>query len=414
MANHISAGKVARILRTDKVTILKTAELMEKKFNKTLVLDKIVSENNFRMKELMGILKLPKNSKAIEVHKAIISKLKKDDRKLFEILGEPNCEKKDTCHKSLSLALEITDKKRGFFIKKDKAKEILLTNPPPNILSALGYKNAKELLEKEDWREVYAALRFVESRDWMNNVFSKAYLKLQSSDFEYRDIEIIVLNEKWLKVAEKFIQKKYHNLSHLKELGIVFIIPISSGVCGETLRMFSLILHYLNEIPFYSKLLEKHKENSSFGETLVSLIRGDVLSEKLPFGFFRIVQRYLAKDDVNDFRLFEPHVNPETMHWSKAEESLSKLDAKYPGLEFAFWEGLNFVGDFLKGDLDDELISFNLIDNEMGLAKQKEMIKYLYHHQESLWNKFFYEFVGGKTMMEKIIIENWEKGYIEV
>ncbi len=414
MANHISAEKIARILRTDKITVLKTVELMEKKFNKTLVLDKIIAENNFRIKELLGILKVPKNSKAIDVHKAIITKLKKDDKDLFEILGEPNCEKKESCHQAIALALEITDKKNGFFIKKDKAKEILLTNPPPNILSALKYKNTRELLEKEDWREVYAALRFVESRDWMNNVFSKAYLKLKPSDFEYRDIEIMVLDVKWLKVAQKFVKKKYHNLSHLKELGLIFIIPISSGICGETLRMFSLILHYLNEIPFYTKLLEKHKENSVFGETLVSLIRGDVLSEKLPFGFFRIVQRYLAKDDENDFRLFEPHVNPETIHWSKAEESLVKLDAKYKGLEFTFWEGLNYVGGFFKGDLEDELIGFNLIDNEMGLAKQKEMIKYLYHHQESLWNKIFYEYVGGKTMMEKMIVDNWEKGYIEV
>ncbi|MFA6296816.1 MAG: hypothetical protein WC663_05655 [Patescibacteria group bacterium] len=414
MANYVSAEKIARILRTDKVTVLKTAELMEKKFKKSLVLDKIVSENNFRIKELLGILKLPKNSHALTIHKAIILKLKRDDRALFEMLGQPICEKKESCSKAIQVALEITDNKRGFFIKKDKAKEFLLKNPPPNILSALKYKSMELLLEKEDWREVYAALRFVESRDWMNNVFSKAYLKLQPSDFEYRDIEVIVLNEKWLRIAQRFIKKKYHNLSHLKELGIIFIIPISSGIAGETLRMFSLILHYLNEIPFYSKLIEKHKTDGKFANNLDSLIRGDVLSEKMPFGFFRIVQRYLAKDDENDFRLFEPHVNPETIHWSKAEESLSKLDVKFKGLEFAFWEGLNFVGDFFKGDLNDELISFNLIDNEMGLAKRKEMIKYLYHHQESLWNKIFYEYVGGKTMMEKMIIDNWEKGYIEV
>lgn len=414
MANHESAEKIAKILRTDKMVVLKTADLMERKFKKTLVLDKIIAENNFRIKELLGILKLPENSKALVIHKAVITKLKKDDKKLFEILGEPDCEKKETCQKSLGLALEITDNKRGYFIKEIKAKEILMKNPPPNIMSSMHYKNVAELLEKEDWREIYAALRFVESRDWMNNVFSQAYKDLTPDDFEYRDIELLVLDEKWLKIAEKFIKQKYHNLSHLKEIGIVFIIPIKSEVPGETLRMFSLLLHYLNEIPFYSKLIEKHKNNSEFGSNLISIIRGDVLSEKLPFGFWRIVQRYLAKDDENDFRLFEPHVNPETIHWGKAEESLAKLDAKYKGLEFAFWEGLNYVGDYFKNDLEDELISFNLIDNVMGLAKQKEMIKYLYHHQESLWNKIFQEYVGGKTVMEKIIIENWEKGYIEV
>lgn len=414
MANHESAEKIARILRTDKNVVLKTVDLMERKFKKTLILDKIIAENNFRIKELLGVLKLPKNSHALTVHKAIITKLKRDDKKLFEILEKPNLEKKETCQKTLNLALEITDNKRGYFIKEEKAKEILLKNPPPNIMSAMRYKNSSLLLEKEDWREIYAALRFVESVDWMNNVFSRAYLKLKSSDFEYRNIELLVLDEKWLKIAEKFIKQKYHNLSHLKEIGIVFIIPIKSEAPGETLRMFSLLLHYLNEIPFYSKLIEKHKNNSEFANNLISLIRGDVLSRRLPFGFFRIVQRYLAKDDENDFRLFEPHVNPETIHWSRAEESLAKLDVKFKNLEFTFWEGLNFVGDYFKNDLEDELISFNLIDNVMGLAKQKEMIKYLYHHQESLWNKIFAESVGGKSIMEKMIIENWEAGYIEV
>jgi len=310
--------------------------------------------------------------------------------------------------------MEITEDTKGFFLKENKAKEILCQNPPPNILQAFGFSSCEKLLERENYKEVYAALRFVESRDWMNNVFTKSYLKLKPSDFEHREEEVIIMPKKWLKIAEKFIEKKYHNLSHLKELGVVFIIPIRADVPGETMRMFTLLLHYLNEVPFYSKLIEKHVGSEDFGKSLVSLIRGDVLSEELPFSFWRIVQRYLTKDDPNDFRLFEPHVNPETIHWDKAEESLAKLDKKFSDMQFSFWEGLNYVGDFFKDDLEDDLISFNLIDNVMGLAMQKEMIKYLYHHQEALWNKIFEEYAGGRGEMEKMIINDFERGYIEL
>ena len=414
MANHESIEKIAKILRTDKRVISKMADFMEKKFGKSLILDKIIAENDFKIKELLSILNLSRNSRAVDAHNAIISKLKDDDKRLFGILGEPDCERAQTCKKMEELGLEIADKPRGFFIKEGKAKEILCECPPPNMISAFGYKDCEELLEKEDYREVFAALRFVESRDWMNNVFIKTYLKLKPSDFEYRDVEIVILSKKWLDIAGKFVKKKYHNLSHLKELGIVFIIPISLEVAGETIRMFSLLLHYLHEIPFYSKLIEKHIDNGDFGKNLVSLIRGDVLSEELSFGFWRIVQRYLAKDDENDFRLFEPHVDPETIHWDRAEESLCKLDAKHKDFSFCFWQGLNFVGDFFADSLGKDLISFNLIDNVMGLVMKKEMIKYLYHHQEALWNKIFEEYVGGRGMMEKMIIGSFEKGYIEL
>ena len=133
--------------------------------------------------------------------------------------------------------------------------------------------------------------------------------------------------------------------------------------------------------------------------------------------------------DVNDFRLLTPHVNPETIHWHKAENDISKLDALDPDLDFTFWRDLNFVGDYFRGGNKysngtienkivkengeiENLVSMNLIDSVMSLVKEKEMIKYLYHHQEALWNKIFIEYLG-KEAMEKLIIENFYRGYIE-
>jgi hypothetical protein len=424
-----SIEKIARILRIKPENLQKTCLSMDKMFNMSGILDQIIAENNFRVKEILGYLNLSKNSSSEEIYEAIIFKLKNDDNNLFEILGKPSCKTKEHCGKIVSRAREITNVQDGFFLKIEKAKEILEKYPPQNIMKALGYKDVKALLAKEDFNEVYASLRFVESNEWMTEFLNQGYKNIKPSDFEKREIKVLILNNKWLKVAEKFIKKKYHNVSHLKELGIIFIIPLEINSPGETLRVFSLLLHYLHEIDFYSKIIGRYAEQENFVEKLISALCGDVSEKKdLPEGSWRIVQRYLAKDDANDFRLLTPHVNPETIHWEKAENDISKLDALDSDFDFTFWKDLNFVGDFFRGGNKysngtienkivkengeiENLVSMNLIDSVMSLVKEKEMIKYLYHHQEAMWNKIFTEYLGKKNL-EELIRENFYKGYV--
>jgi len=429
MKYQYSIEKISKILRIEPENLKGLCFDMDKMCHKSGILDQIVAENDFKVKEILSYLKISQKFSSEEVYRAIISKLKNDDQKLFKILGKPTCETKDHCGELLTKVKEIANIKDGFFLKKEKAYEILAKYPPENILKAFGYNNVEELLAKENFEEVYSSLRFVESRAWMTEFLNQGYSNIKPSDFERREIKVLILDSKWLKVAEKFIEKKYHNVSHLKELGVIFVIPLKIDFPGETLRVFSLLLHYLHEVDFYSQIIERYSKQENFVEKLISALRGDVLDEKnLPEGSWRIVQRYLAKDDVNDFRLFEPHVNPETIHWHKAENDISKLDALDPDLDFTFWKDLNFVGDYFKGGNKysngtiennivkengeiENLVSMNLIDSVMSLVKEREMIKYLYHHQEALWNKIFIEYLG-KENLEELVKENFNKGYI--
>jgi len=276
------------------------------------------------------------------------------------------------------------------------------------------------MLAKEDLLEVMSALRFLEDMDWLNNIFFKQYERLKPEDFEERDVEMLVLDIKWLAVAEKFLKKKYHNVSHLKEFGVIFITPIVIDSPGETSRMFTLLLHYLHEVPFYSGLFRRFIGDADFNQKFKSLLRGDVPSGPMMDGGkvnWRIVQRYLAKDNENDPRLFEPHVNPEAEHWYRAEGDFSRLARmmKKDKGEFSLscWTGLDFVGDFFKNKKgEDHLVSFNFIDLMMSLVK-KGHIKYLYHHEEALWNKIFSEYMGRETM-NRLIEEDIIKGFIEL
>ncbi|MFZ5559811.1 MAG: hypothetical protein ACOZAL_03385, partial [Patescibacteria group bacterium] len=256
------------------------------------------------------------------------------------------------------------------------------------------------------------ALRFVESNDWMHKTFDETYKNLNPSDFEKRDIELRVLSGKWLKIAEKFIGKKYHNLSHLKELGVIFVIPLKIDSPGETLRLFSLIIHYLHELDFYSKLFEEATKERGFGSRLISLLKGenpDISIFDRDRMNWLIIQQYLAKDNENDPRLFIPHINPEALHWKKAEQNISYLGKRFADIDIEMWLDVDWVGGFFK----EELVSFDLVDNVMSLVQKEERIKYLYHHQEALWNHVFEEYLGAENL-EKSMVENFDRGFISL
>ncbi|MBI3114472.1 MAG: hypothetical protein HYZ07_00755, partial [Candidatus Harrisonbacteria bacterium] len=126
-----------------------------------------------------------------------------------------------------------------------------------------------------------------------------------------------------------------------------------------------------------------------------------------------IVQRYLAKDDENDWRLFEPHVNPEALHWQRAEQDILNIAKVIRGFHngLDFWSGLGWAGDYFPTETGvPVLVSFNIVDTVMALVKEKELIKYLYHQQEALWNKIFTSYFSEQELEElskKYIIQGW-------
>lgn len=411
-----SYQKIAKILRTKPEVIEEIDKKMSVISGKSGVIEWIAKENDRRVKKILEVFGLSANPSAEEVYRAAIEQLKISDRELFQFFNEPSFDKPERCEKVCEVARKLANVPPGFFLKEEKAKEILRENPPPNIINGLGYKNAEDLLSGENLFEVFCALRFVESKEWMHETFQKVYTKISPDDFEEREIQVVSLHSKWLKLAEKFVKKKYHNVSHLKELGVIFLIPLPIDTPGEITRLFGLLLHYFHEVTFYSDFFRRVAKELDFSGQFISLLRGDVPEGPLPASgkiSWRILQQYLAKDNENDPRLFEPHVSPEAMHWQRAEEDIAKLAKQYPVFNLDLWTDLSWVGNFFISEKTgkEELMGFDLIDNVMALVMEKEMIKYLYHHQEALWNKIFIEYIGEKEL-RRLIEENLIKGYI--
>lgn len=413
--------KIAKILRISPGDLLDLDQKMSLITGQKDVIESISKENDVLVKKSLAELGLHDDASADEIYNALITKLIHVDKHLFELLDKPDLANlSNVCGKICETAFKVFTPPKGLFIKQAKAIELLDKFKPTELLDHFKCATVAELVEKEGFAPVVSSLRFVQSQEWMHKFFDEAYTDIKPTDFEERDVEMLVLEHKWLEVAEKFLEKKYHNVSHLKEFGVIFITPIVIDSPGETSRMFTLLLHYLHEVPFYSGLFRRYMSDPDFSVKFKSLLRGDVPSGPVMENgkvTWRIVQRYLAKDNENDPRLFQPHVNPEAEHWYRAEGDFSRLSRMMKRddgeLSLNCWTGLDFVGgEFKDNSGQDHIVSFNFIDLAMSLVK-KGHIKYLYHHQEALWNKIFSEYMG-REAMNRLVEENIISGFIEL
>lgn len=404
-------NKLAKLMRTPPAVLLALERKMDEYTGQEGVMEDIVRANDIVVQSTMAGLGLTHIDGPETVRAALISRLEHLDVQLFTMLGKPDLAAGvAACQQLCATVLKVYTPPKGMFMKRDHAVSLLEKYPPHNLLEHFGYSNVRELLDREGFAPVMASLRFTQTEEWMHQYFEVGYQGLTPDHFEERDVELVILDAKWTQVAEKFLKKKYHNVSHLKEYGIIFVIPIKLDTPGETLRLFTLLLHYLHEVPFYSNLFRRFMGAEDFSGIFRSLLRGDVTTAPLPDSgriSWRVVQRYLAKDNSDDFRLFEPHVNPEADHWWRAEEDLGRLSrilGHEPGeLDLGWWTGLDFVGELFDDPAlgHSELVSFDLIDLLMSTVEQ-DRVKYLYHQQEALWNKVFVEYMGRERLQDLI------------
>ena len=406
---------LARILGIDPVELENLNEAMSEITGRSDVIDNLIDENRKMVDTTLGVLDST-HKPAAEVREVLRKTIFKHEKQLMEYVntldGENEFERAATFAKQASTA------KSGFFLKKEIAEKILRERKPRHVLKLMGVKTIDELLKKHDVMEVFSSLRFLESKEWMHETFEDAYSHFTADDFEERDIEVRVLGPEWQEVAEKFVAKKHHNVSHLKEFGVVFLNPIRMDIPGKFLRDTALFLHYFHEIEFYSKLFRRHSKDDDFAEKLKAFLRGDVEEfEELEKGEWHIIERYLWKEDPEDPRLFVPHVNPESMHWARGERDLTACCTTYANIDVGLWENLDWVASIFEeeGDGEEHIVSFDLEDNAMALVSfaEGENKSFNYHQREAMWTKLFSKYAGGEEKMEKLLLENFYSGTIQ-
>ena len=419
----VEAKKLAELLRTSEEVILELEKKMEKISKKKNIISEIVQNNDFKIRKKLielgfGKNKKPFNTKAENVYKALVEKAEKDDKILLKHFYKPDFSTTTGCRSLINTAKELAGSPIGFYLKEDTAKRLLRLNPPKKIMQSLGYGNdVDKMLEKEDLFEIFAALRFIEDSEWLNNTFFEPYKDLKKDDFEKREIKVMALSEKWGGIGKEFLGKKLHHMSHLKELGLVFIIPVGKQVKGEILYLFFMTLHYIFETDWHARLFESYSEDKKFADKMIGALKVGVTSDPLPNHHkmsWRIVPKYLAKKNPNDPRLAEPHISPEAWHYTKAAKVIQKFAKRFEISDLNFWNGLDTAGEYFPFNHSKKkiLISFDLFDNGIALLQKAGFeSKYLYHQQEALWNEIFIQYMG-EDMLDKIMMENLDKGYV--
>lgn len=360
--------------------------------------------------EIMGKVRLktkelgldPDDTTGKELYFGLLNLIEKQDEHLVKQIGGTDSSDAMALMPLMRKAWEdVKTNKSCWVLKHSVAKAMLKKMPPKAIMKHLGYRSVDSMLKRENIAEIYGALRFAEDPKWLN-AFDATYKKLQPTDFETRQIEIVEMPmDRWGQLAEPFIHHKRHNITHLKELGVILMLPVkpTAGLKGIAIFTLPLLFHYLNEIRLYSAFFKLKQVQPNFGEILANTLIADPSEAAVMAGqtiHWRVIQRYFGKlEDEYHPEIFEPHVQPEDLHWRKAEDLLFEVDP-----ELGFWRDLDYVGVMHAG----RPVTLNLLDvaasyvNDASYAKRN-----IYHFRESLWNEIFVRYMGQKSLEDQIL-----------
>lgn len=361
----------------------------------------LVAELATKSAAFVSELGLDNNASASDIYTALLQRSAQDNEVIANLVDAPDA---ITLSELIPRLVELVRKanfpKTCYVLKESVARNMISANPPKEIMQRLGYESIETLLQHEDVGEIFVALRFAQSPEWLNE-FNKAYKKLDPSDFESREISIVVFDPaKWGDIAEHFVQKKLHNLTHSKEMGVVGVVPMQQpSMIGAPLKILTMLLHYHNEIRLYSAFFKIISAKKNFGDVLSrTLIAGTpkVSIHAEHHVHWRVIQRYFAKlGNESHPEILQPHVQPEDLHWRAAEDILFDVE---PTL--GVWRGLDYVA----AKRGEDIVSLNLIDVAFGYSNGIGFEdRYIYHFKEALWNEIFSRYMGSDVLRQQVL-----------
>lgn len=290
--------------------------------------------------------------------------------------------------------------KHSWALKNVAAKRLLKATPPKALMKLLHYRSLDSMLKREPAALLLAVARHSEPAQWQER-FVRTYKKLNASDFEVRDIEVVFMSDpRWEAVGELFSGTRHNNIIHTPEAGAVVLLPARvEARPGLTLISLLLTLHYINEIRVFSTYCKFQHMRRNFGTLLEEHLlhkKQDHVSLAGQPVHWRIVHRYYGTAErFKHPEIFEPHVQPEDLAYRKAEEVLYRLE---PALHF--WHDTDYIGL----PEADGPISFSLTDMAMNLVNGLPYEKRAsYHMQDALWNEAYSRYIGQQAFERQIL-----------
>ena len=343
----------------------------------------------------------PTDTTGGEFYQALVARIAADDARLAKKIGGTDIDNvRHMIPHIIKAAKSVKANWSCWALKRSVAKELLRKMPPTKLMEHLNYRSIDSMLKQEPIDELYTAIRFSEGPEWLNK-YDELFKTVTPSDFETRDISLVVMDhDKYVGLAGHFVAKKRHNITHTKEMGTIVVVPLEQATMkGITMKSLPLIFHYLNEVRLYSAFFKLKQVEKNFGEVIVTTLiadPGNAASMAGQYVHWRVIQRYFGKlKDENHPEAFQPHVQPEDLHWRRAEAMLYDLD---PELEF--WKDKDYVGMMYDG----APVTLNLMDVSLSASNEETYDnRYSYHFRESLWNEIFMRYMGQKNLEDQIL-----------
>ena len=343
----------------------------------------------------------PHDTTGHELYGGLMSRIAADNLRVTKLIGGTDPDDVKAMVPLMVSAVEnMKINRSAWVLKRSVAKKLLTQMPPKKLMKHLGYRSIDSMLKHENIDEIYTALRFSEGGEWLQK-YNELFKTIKPSDFETRDISIVVMDhDKYVDLATHFVEKKLHNITHTKEMGVIVVVPMHTDrMKGITLKSLPLMFHYINEIRLYSSFFKLKQVNPHFGATVVETLNADPGKASQMAGqhvHWRVIQRYFGKlKDEAHPEAFQPHVQPEDLHWRHAEDMLAQLDP-----EMAFWQEKDYIGRLYDG----LPVTFNLMDVSLGYSNGEPYeSRYVYHFRESLWNEIFMRYMGHKNLEDQIL-----------
>lgn len=379
---------IANLLSTDEVNFNSTIGKLERNSGNPSVDVQLMSEIIQATRLKVPALGLDSDDcTGEELYYALMAKAKLHDGHLAKHIGSSQDDSVD----KIALAIKnVIDKSRVnqkvWVLKKSVVKRLLHNEAPHEVMRFLNYSSVDSLTKRESLAEIFGAIRLLESDQWLKR-FNKQYSKLLPSDFEERDIELLVMpSQRWSELSNKLYDNQQYSLTHLKELGFVVIFaPKSQKLDGYTLSTLPLVLHYLNEIKLYSAFFKLQQVRPDFGKIIVRTLNEDDIYDIEISGkkiHWRVVQKYYGSNKSVHPDVFQPYIQKEDLAWQSTSRLLYQIDP-----ELKFWEDFEYVGALLGSN---QPISFNILDVSMNYYFALSYNDRLYSKmQSSLWNELY-------------------------
>ncbi len=395
-------SKLSELLNAKEPLFSKAIRDLEKITNSKSLDVSLITEIEQKAGDRMRRLGLdPQDTTGLELFKALENRIIKDNERVTKLIGgEDSTDVKTIPPLAVATVKKAKISRTCWALKRSVAKELLRKMPPKKMMSHLGYRSVDSMLKREIFDEIYTALRFSEGSDWLNQ-YNELFKSVRPSDFEEREISILVMDhDKWVDLTAEFVKKKRHNVTHSKELGTIVVVPMKvAHMPGLTLKTLPMLLHYINEVRLYSAFFKYKSTQANFGAEVVDTLIADPSKAAILAGqhiHWRVIQRYYGKLDKEKHpEQFEPHLQPEDLHWRKAEDMLFDIDP-----EMEFWRDL----DYVMVSRSDGPVSLNLVDVSFAYSNQETYKnRYVYHAREALWNEIFMRYMGEKVLEEQIL-----------